>query len=62
MVECKEVWKEKYFINPLCGHEQTFVYATPYSCDNPHCKERVLEVDRLTSQAMRVKFFIEGKI
>ena len=59
--------KEMLFINPACGHMQTFTYSSPITCQETSCFERVKGVDKLHGDTVyalreRVKYFAESKL
>lgn len=70
MIKCKikpiTEWRyETVFINPKCGHVQSFDYYTPKICQDANCNVEVIDVDKLFGkfkQHNRVKFYAEGKI
>lgn len=71
MLQCKvkpgrtQYMKTIIFTNQKCGHVQEFDYTTPFMCQNLNCREKLPSIDRLTAdhaQALRVKYYAEGKI
>lgn len=64
--------KEAIYINPKCGHKQSFSYNSPTICQETKCLTKVPDIKKLfslnielendTFQLARVKYFAEGEI
>jgi hypothetical protein len=63
--QVSEYKKQVIFVNPKCGHTQTFEYNIPYVCQHSICTEKPIPVDKLigsSNQDARVKYFDGGII
>ena len=57
--------KTIFYKMPKCGHTLSFDYTTPALCQDPDCKEKPEQVDRLVGEhavGARVRYYAEGKI